>query len=231
MNSTEVEKQPPSRGHTHICVPFGREAHSQRCVADVAKYREYLTQLRAQHPELFPQAIGGGYPFHATSCSQNQGVVLRRSKLKASGEVFPWRPSFVLPYLTARTEAVEKALFWRQWGVPFGALAAGFGRDARFWSRAGLSFGRPNLVGTTVKRAERRPQDLVAEEKMTWLAGEAVVVPTTGGGGCVLGSSVAAEATRDSLEEAYGEFVTAAQEVFPDYQARIGVHGRFQTAT
>jgi hypothetical protein len=220
MKSTEVEKHSPSRGHKHICVPFESEAHYQEWVEDVAKYREYLMKLSAQHPELFPQEIGGGYTFHDIYRSRKQGVVLRRIKLKASGEVFTVRPSFVLPYLTARTEEVEKARFLRQWGVPFWALAAVFGRDAMFWYRVWRSFGRPNLVGTTVKRAETMPRDLVADEKITWLAGEEVVVPTTVGGGCVLGISVAVEATSDSLEEAYGEFVTEAQEVFPDYQAR-----------
>jgi hypothetical protein len=220
MKSTEVEKHSPSRGHKHIGVPFESEAHYQECVDDVAKYREYLMKLSAQHPELFPQEIGGGYTFHDIYRSRKQGVVLRRIKLKASGEVFTVRPSFVLPYLTARTEEVEKALFLRQWGVPFWALAAVFGRDAMFWYRVWRSFGRPNLVGTTGKRAETMPRDVVADEKITWLAGEEVVVPTTVGGGCVLGISVAVEATSDRLEEAYGEFVTEAQEVFPDYQAR-----------
>jgi hypothetical protein len=128
-------------------------------------------------------------------------VVVRRIKLKASAEVFPVRPSFVLPYCVARTDEVEKALFLRQRGVPFGALAYVFGRDAMFWYRAWLSFGRPHLVGTTVKSADKMPQDLVADEKITWLAGAEVVVPTTVGGGCVLGSSVAEQAPSDSLAE------------------------------
>jgi hypothetical protein len=220
MKSTEVEKQPPSRGHKHICVPFESEAHYQGCVEDVAKYREYLTKLSAQHPELFPQAIGGGYTFHDTYRSRKQQVVVRRIKLKASGEVFTLRPSFIMPYLIARTDEVEPALFLRQWGVPFWALAAVFGRDAMFWYRAWLSFGRPNLVGTTVKRADTMPQDLVADEKITWRAGEEIVVPTTVGGGCVLGISVATEASSDSLEEAYGEFVTEATAVFAEYRVR-----------
>jgi hypothetical protein len=58
---------------------------------------------------------------------------LRRIKLKATQRVFILRPSFVMPYLIARTEEVEKALVWRQWGVPFTALAYVFGRDARCW--------------------------------------------------------------------------------------------------
>ena len=159
MNNTEVEQQPPSRGSKHICVPFENEAQYHECVADVAHYREYLMKLSARHPELFPQAMGQGYTFHDRYRSRKQGVELRRIKLKANGEVFTVRPSFLMPYGIARTEEVEKALFLRQWGVPFTALAEVFGRDALFWYRAWLSFGRPNLVGTTVKRAETMPQD------------------------------------------------------------------------
>jgi hypothetical protein len=109
-----------------------------------------------------------------------------------SGAVFTLRPSFVLPYGIARTEDVEKALFRRQWGVPFAALAYVFGRDAMYWYRAWMSLGRPNLVGTTVKHAAQMPQDVVADEKITWLAGEEVVIPTTVGGGWVLGISAVA---------------------------------------
>ena len=58
MNNTEVEKRPPSRGSKHICVPFDNEAQYQACVADVARYRAYLTAVFVQHPELFPQALG-----------------------------------------------------------------------------------------------------------------------------------------------------------------------------
>ena len=172
MSNTEVEKPPPSRGSKHICVPFETEAQYQECETDVAKYRGYLTQMSEQHPELFPQALSGGYVFHARYRSRKQGVVLRRIKLKASKEVFTLRPSFVLPYCSARTEEVEKALYLRQWGVPFEALAYVFGRNAMFWYRAWLSLGRPNLVGTTGKSADTMPQDLAADEKITWLAGE-----------------------------------------------------------
>jgi hypothetical protein len=184
------------------------------------QYRQYLTLMIAQSPELFPQAIGGGYTFHDCYRSRKQGVVLRRLKLKASGAVFTLRPSFILPYCIARTAEVENALFLRQWGVPFWALAQVFGRNAMFWYRAWLSFGRPNLVGTTVKHAATMPQDVVADEKITWRAGEEVVIPTTVGGGCVLGISVAEQATSASLQEAYGEFKAEATAVFPAYQAR-----------
>ena len=220
MNNTELERQPPSRSRKHICVPFESEAQYQACVDDVRQYRAYLTKMSEQHPELFPQAMAGGYSFHDRYCSRKQRVVLQRIKLKARQEVFTLRPSFILPYCIARTDEVEKALYLRHWGVPFEALAHVFGRDAMFWYRAWLSLGRPNLVGTTVKHADNMPQDVVADEKITWLAGEEVVVPTTVGGGCVLGISMAQEATSASLEEGYGEFAAEATEVFAEYQAR-----------
>jgi hypothetical protein len=217
MSNTEEETRQPSRGRKHICVPFASEAQYQACIEDVVQYRSYLTQLSHQHPELLPQALAQGYTFHDRYRSRKQGVVLRRIKLRATAEVFTLRPSFLLPYCIARTEEVEKALYLRQWGVPFAALAYVFGRNAMFWYRAWLSLGRPNLVGTTVKTADKLPLDLVADEKITWLAGEEVVVPTTVGGGCVLGISVAVQATRASLQEAYGEFKTEATAVFPAY--------------
>jgi hypothetical protein len=197
-------------------------------MADVTTYRTYLTTVWQHHPEVFPQALAQGYTFHDCYRSRKQDVKLRRIKLKATGAVFTLRPSFLLPYGVGRTAEVEKALFLRQWGVPFEALAYVFGRNAMFWYRAWLSLGRPNLVGTTVKSAAQMPLDLVADEKITWLAGEAVVVPTTVGGGCVLGISVATPATSLRLQEAYGEFKTEATTVFPGYQPRSVCTDGFQ---
>jgi hypothetical protein len=220
MSNTEGEQCPPSRGTKHICVPFTSEAHYQDCVDDVAKYRQHLSTMSEQHPELFPQTWAQGYTFHDRYRLRKQEVTLRRIKLKATGAVFTVRPSFLMPYGLGRTEEVEKALYLRQWGVPFAALASVFGRNAMFWYRAWLSLGRPNLVGTTVKQAQVMPQDVVADEKITWLGGEEVVVPTTVGGGCVLGISVAEHATSAELQTAYGEFKAEATAVFPAYQLR-----------
>ena len=222
MSNTAEEKSQPSRGHKHICVPFTNEAQYHTCIEDVVQYRRYLTQVSRQHPELFPQAWAQGYSFHDCYRSRKQGVTLRRIKLRASAEVFTLRPSFLLPYCIARTEEVEKALYLRQWGVPFDALAYVFGRNAMFWYRAWVSLGCPNLVGTTVKQADSMPQDVVADEKITWVGGKEVVVPTTVGGGCVLGISVAPQETSESLQAAYGEFKTEATPVFPTSPSAMG---------
>ena len=122
--------------------------------------------------------------------------------------------------MIARTAEVEKALSLRQWGGPFDALASVFGRDAMFWSRAWLAFGRPSLLGTTVKTLAKIPTNLVADEKGTWVAGQAVYVPPTVGAGCFLGVSVVAAADTPTWEAGYGEFAREAQALVPDYHPR-----------
>ena len=88
----------------------------------------------------------------------------RRIKL-SNGQVYQIRPSFVMPYMIAKTDAIENALYLRRFGVPFDALAYVFGRDAMFWYRATISLGRNSLVGTTVKDPSRLPAHVVARAK------------------------------------------------------------------
>ena len=178
---------------------------------DPAQYRQYLTQMLRQHPELFPKDMHQGFTFHDCYASVKQDLIVRRIKLQATGAVFTLRPSFVMPYMIARTEEVEKALYLRQWGVSFDALAYVFGRDAMFWYRAWLAFGRPSLLGTTVKEPQKLPRDLVADEKLTRVARQQVYVPTTVGSGCFLGVSVVEAADTETLERGYGEFAKEAK--------------------
>lgn len=207
-------------GKKYICLPFASEAQYRAYVDDPAQYRQYLTQMLCQHPELFPKAMDQGYTFHDSYTSIKQDLIVRRIKLQTTGAVFTLRPSFVMPYMIARTAEVEKALYLRQWGVPFDALAYVFGRDAMFWYRAWLAFGRPSLLGTTVKAPQQVPTDLVADEKVTWVAGQEVYVPTTVGAGCFLGVSVVVAADTTTLEAGYGEFAQEAQALVPDYHPR-----------
>jgi hypothetical protein len=58
---------------------------------------------------------------------------------------------------------------------------------------------------------------LWADEKITWLNGEEVVVATTVGDDCLLGVSVALEADTSSPTEAYQQFKDEAQTLNPDY--------------
>jgi hypothetical protein len=207
-------------GSKHICLPFASEAQYREYVDAPAQYRQYLSAMVRQYPELFPQDMDQGFTFHDAYASVKQDVIVRRIKVKTTGAVFALRPSFVMPYMIGRTDAIEKALYLRQWGVPFDALAYVFGRDAMFWYRAWLAFGRPSLVGTTVKDPHKVPRDLVADEQLTQVAKQQVYVPTTVAGGCFLGVSVVEAADTVTLERGYGEFATEAQALDPTYHAR-----------
>jgi len=127
---------------------------------------------------------------------------------------FAWNTQ---PSMVGRTEAVEKALSLRHWGVPFDALVYVFGRDAMDWYRAELALGRPAIVGSTVKQPEQLPAHVLADEKHTWALGHEVYVATTVGGGCILGATVTDAASADALEAAYGEFAEEARALSPTY--------------
>src|ERR1700674_5057885 len=123
-------------GNKPICFPLTSEAQYRAYVDTPAQYRQYLSQMLSQHPELFPTGMDQGFTFHDCDASVTQDLIVRRIQLQATGAVFTLRPSFVMPSMIVRINAVEKALYLRQWGVPCDALASVFGRDAMCWSRA-----------------------------------------------------------------------------------------------
>ena len=204
----------PSRGKS-ICVPFDSAEHYAACVADPESFRQHLTEVFGQHPELFPTSMSEGFVLHDKRCSLKQPVRLRRLELAATAAVFLVRPSFLMPSMVGRTEAVDKALSLRHWGVPFDALVDVFGRDAMDGYRAELAWGRPPIVGSTVKQAENLPAHVLADEQHTWALGQEVYVATTVGGGCLLGATVTETASADALEAAYGECAQEARELSP----------------
>ena len=215
---TRAEPPTPSTSRKHICLPFESEEHYDQCVADHRQFREYLNGQIAARPELFPEAVNVGYTFHDKYQSRKLKLTLRRIKLKQNREVFTIRPSFVLPYCVARTDKIEKALYLRLWGVPFTALAYVFGRNEMFWDRAWIALGRANLVGATVKSEAAMPGHLIVDEKITWVDGQEVSVPTTASGGCFLGITVSERDNTEGLQAAYGEFAQEAKAVFPTYR-------------
>ena len=206
---TQADSPTPSINRKYICLPFGSEEQYFKCVENHRQFREFLDGQITARPELFPRAISAGYNFHDQYQSRKLKLRLRRIKLKQNGEVFTVRPSFVLPSCVARTDEVEKALYLREWGVPFAALAYVFGRDEMFWYRAWLALGRANLVGATVKSEAAMPRDLIVDEKITWVDGQEVSVPTTAAGGCFLGLTVSERDNTEGLQAAYGEFQAA----------------------
>jgi hypothetical protein len=162
--SIPIRNHPIDRYKT-ICLLFENEAQYDQCMTDDSEYRKHIEYWTEIHPELFPPDVGEGFLFYGSYHSRQQQIDLRRIEMKKSEEVYQIRPSFLMPYMMARTDDVEKALFLRMWNVSFDGLAYVFGRDAMYWYRMTLQLGRPSLVRTTVKDPAMFPRHLVADEK------------------------------------------------------------------
>lgn len=209
-----LAKRSPTRGIRTICLPCTEEEYAGS-VKDAKRFRSWLEKSFASQPELFPQDFAKGFSMADHRTSQKLGLVLRRVALR-DGQRFTIRPSFVMPYMTARTEDVQNPLFLRKFGVPFWALAHVFGRNPMFWFRQECHLGNFSIVGTTVRQAEI-PEHLVADEHHQTCDGDKVFLATTVGGGCCLGVGMAATAGTDDLAGAYQVFRDEARNVQPDY--------------
>lgn len=202
------------RGHATICLPFGEDEY-EAIMDNPKRFRERLDACFAEMPELFPEGFGQGYAMKDARTSRKQGVPIRRIVLR-DGRSYSIRPSFLMPYMTARTEEVEGPLFLRKFGVPFWALGRVFGGDPMYWYRMEIGLGRPSIVGTTARRAPL-PEDLLADEHHQTRDGEKNYIATTVGGGCVLGAALSEGVGTDDLKEAYGVFQEEAADVDPRY--------------
>ncbi len=147
--------------------------------------------------------------------SVKQHVVIRRLVLK-DGSAYSVRPSFLMPYMSARVASVEAPMFLRKFGVPFWALAEVFGHDPMFWYRLEIGLGRFSVVGTTIRHADL-PQHLLADEHHQPIDGQKVYIATTVAGGCVLGAEPALSAGTDDLKDAYAVFKNEARDISPGY--------------
>lgn len=207
------------RGSKTVCIPIERETYLQNLL-DASAFRVLIDEMVESYPELFPQGMEAGYTLHSILPASRKlpDIRLRRIKLKKNGETYTIRPSFVLPYMTGYTEDVENALFLLNFSVPFWAITRVFGRDDMYWERLTERLGHNSIVGTTVRQADRLPQDLLADEKHAHLGGEKVYIATTVGDDCVLGAAVSPSASQRELQNAYAQFKTEAQNLNPDYR-------------
>ena len=203
-----------SRGHRTICLPISEEAYS-RIIDDPVAFRRALDECFQGMPELFPANFAHGYRLKDDRTSAKQGVLIRRIVTR-DGTAYSIRPSFLMPYLTARTGDAEGPLFLRKFGVPFWALARVFGADSMFWYRMECGFGRFSVVGTTLRHAGV-PAHLLADEHHQSLDGPTVFIATTVGAGCCLGAEPATAAGTDELTLAYAVFKDEARDVTPEY--------------
>lgn len=203
-----------SVGSRTICLPISEEEYSE-VITDPALFRKKLLELFDEMPGIFPSGFAAGFELKDRRVSEKMQITIRRIVLR-DGTAYTCQPSFVMPYMTARTENVEKALFLRKFGVPFWALSEVFGRNRMYWFRLETSLGRNSVVGTTVRTAEV-PKDVLADEHHQTRNGAKNYVATTVAGGCCLGAEVSESASIAHLQVAYGVFKEEAQDVQPDY--------------
>jgi hypothetical protein len=202
-----------SRGQRTICLPITPDTYA-RIIDDPPAFRRTLDAAYREAPELFPVDFARGYQLKDHRMSAKQRIRIRRIALK-DGRAYSVRPSFLLPYLTARAADVEAPLFLRKFGVPFWALARVFGRDPMSYYRLECALGRASIVGTTAK--VDLPEHLAADEHHQTRDGRKIYVATTVGGGCCLGAEPAAAAGTDDLTAAYGVFRDEARDLDPGY--------------
>jgi len=77
----------PPRGKS-ICVPFDNEEYYAACVADPESFRQHLTEIFGQHPELFPASIDEGFVLHDKSWSRTRWLRVIRL-IQESGKMAP----------------------------------------------------------------------------------------------------------------------------------------------
>src|SRR5512135_3923175 len=122
-----------SRRHRTLCLPISEECYRQ-IVEHPQEFRRTLDECYQRMPELFPRDFAHGYTLKDGRVSSKQDLLLRRIVLR-DGAAYSIRPSFLMPYMAARTEDLEGPLFLRKFGVPFWALVHVFGRDPMSWYR------------------------------------------------------------------------------------------------
>jgi hypothetical protein len=108
----------PVRGQKTICLPCSQQQY-ESIVDDPEHFRQFLDRQIDAHPELFPPLIGQGYRMKDFYTSRKTGWRLRRIDLR-NGQSYLVRPSFLMPYLTARTEDVQAPLFSASSPCPIG---------------------------------------------------------------------------------------------------------------
>ena len=115
----DSDKGARKRKNRVICLPL--PSHNYSDIVDSALlFRRSIDPLIEKYPELFPNDIANGYLMQDIYLSQKQSILIRR--IKISDISYTIRPSFVMPYLTGKTDELQRPLFLRKFDIPFWAL-------------------------------------------------------------------------------------------------------------
>src|SRR3954447_2964056 len=98
----------PARGQKTICIPCSQQQY-EGSVEDPALFREFLDRQIEETPEVFPPEIDKGYRMKDIYTSRKTGYRLRRIDLR-NDQSYLIHPSFLMPYLSGRTEDVQAPL-------------------------------------------------------------------------------------------------------------------------
>ena len=208
------ERKTPStqvpRGAKQIVIPMIRQQYDG-IWQDAERLRAFVDEWAQLAPELFPEDFDQGYCLHGFGRESRKlpGLKLRKIVL-ANGASYWLRPSFIFSYMTGTVDQLAYPLLLAAHGVPPWLLTIGFGHSDMYWYRVIERLGRNSLVGTTVHDSAQLPEHLVADEHHADWAGQKGYIPTTVGGGCILGIALTASADDVHLQEAYGVFAAEA---------------------
>lgn len=226
MMANEDNKQ-----HGNKTIVFGiTEADYEKFMNDVGYAKSKINKAIIKYPELFPAGIQKhGYSLNGkTRVSEKCGYSML--KIKVRGESYQIRPSFLLSYGRGSVETASKALLLIKYNVPLHAIATVLGRDDMYWYRLYLSIGNYSIVGTTIKKPEKLPEHILADEEHTKVKGKKRYIATTVGSGCILGSALTKTASEEDLTNAYLVFKEESQDIQPRYAPKtVNTDGWFGT--
>lgn len=224
---TKIEKI--SVENKKIVLKITEEKYNE-IVNDNKSFKAYLSCQLKNYPELFPKQINAeNWSLNGfVTMSKKQNYRLGRIKL-TDGSVWQVHVSFLMPYMSCKTEDASKYLFLLRW-CPYWALTEVFGRNDMFYYRLHQHFGAYSMVGTTIKDSSKLPKHLLGDEKHSKINGEKVYLAITCGDDCFLGASISSTASEEDLTVAYGGFMEEAKQLSQDYTPEtINTDGWFAT--
>jgi len=208
-------------GHKSIRICFSEDEYD-RILLDNKYFMERLNYYIKQFPDIFPKEIKNGYRLYGiVPASKKQSIAVRRIEIKGIKKgIYQIYPSFVMPYMTEKTEEAWKILLLSMYRVPEWVLAKVFDKDEKHIQRLCSHLGNCSLVGSTVRGQTTVPEDIVADEKHTNRQGEKAYIATISAKECFLCAGVTDSADEAELTTAYSIFAKEAIDVEPDYKAK-----------